>query len=267
MRSRQDTVILCYHAVSDTWPVGMSIRPASMEWQVSWMLRRGYRPATFYEAVTAPPARKTFAVTFDDAYVSVLNRGLPILERLGVPATVFPSTYAAEPPARALIGPDLKQFLGGPHEPDLVAMTWDQLLYLQDRGWEIGSHTVGHPLLTRVDDERLEMELRTSKELLEQHLGRPCRTIAYPSSDYDARVIEFTRRAGYEVGGTLSVSFPKRPDPLEYPRISVQRDDSRTTFVLKVLPLTRWARTTRGWGTLDRIRRRVLGKRPADDRR
>ena len=55
-------------------------------------MRRGYRGATFEDAVSAPPARRTLAVTFDDAYLSVLELGKPILDRLGLVATVFVPT-------------------------------------------------------------------------------------------------------------------------------------------------------------------------------
>ena len=43
-------------------------------------------------AVYAPPSPKAFAVTFDDAYRSVIELGFPILSRLGVPGTVFVPT-------------------------------------------------------------------------------------------------------------------------------------------------------------------------------
>ena len=39
-----------------------------------------------------PIPRKTFVVTFDDGYVNNLTQALPILTRLGVPATVFVAT-------------------------------------------------------------------------------------------------------------------------------------------------------------------------------
>ena len=56
------------------------------------LVRRGYHGATFERAVTAPPSSRTLAVTFDDGYRSVLTHARPILERLGLPATVFVPT-------------------------------------------------------------------------------------------------------------------------------------------------------------------------------
>lgn len=268
LSTRPDTVVLCYHAVSESWEMGMSIRPASLEQQVSELLRRGYTPATFVDAVLAPPAERTFAVTFDDAFRSVLRLGFPILSRLGVPATVFVSTYSADPPVAPLVGPLLRRFVGGPDEPDLFPMDWDELRHVQDNGWEVGSHTVDHPLLTTVGDDRLAYELEESKRRIEAEMGRPCRSIAYPSSDYDARVVEFTRRAGYELAGTLARRWPAPPPPLEYPRVSVQRGDSMRVFELKISPTLRRIRATRAWNAADasyrgfKRARAMVGARP-----
>ena len=255
MPRRSDVVVLCYHAVSDTWPIGLAIRPASLERQVRWMLDHGYEPATFHDAIVAPPAGRTFAVTFDDAWRSIFQHGFPALSSLEVPATVFTLTNAPGPPVRRLRGPILEPLVGGPHEHELMPMSWEELRALQDAGWEIGSHTCSHPMLTSVDDERLTDELQTSKLRCEEMLGRPCRTIAYPSGDFDARVVRFTRAAGYVAAGTLPVRFDRSPDPLAYPRVSIQRDDSMRAFAAKVSRVTRLVRTTALWPALERARR------------
>ena len=88
----RDTLVLCYHAVSETWPPMLAVRPDRFERQLEHVLERGYVATTFTEAVAAPPAPRTVAITFDDAYRSVYELGLPILERLGLPATVFAPT-------------------------------------------------------------------------------------------------------------------------------------------------------------------------------
>jgi peptidoglycan/xylan/chitin deacetylase (PgdA/CDA1 family) len=255
VRKPSDVLVLCYHAVSDTWPIGMAIRPATLGRQVDWLLERGYEPTTFYEAVVSPPAPRSFAVTFDDAWHSIFEHAFPVLSARGVPATVFTLTDAPGPPVRRLRGPILEPLVGGPHEHELMPMSWEQLRTLADAGWEIGSHTRSHPYLTRVDDVTLAEELRGSKARCEEVLGHPCRTIAYPSGDFDERVVRFTREAGYEAAGTLPIRFDRRPDPLAYPRVSIQRDDSLKAFAVKVSRLTRLLRTTALWPTLERARR------------
>ena len=84
-----DVLVLCYHALSERWPAALSTTSARFEEQLELLLRRGYAPVTFEQAVTSPTGRRTVAVTFDDAYRSVLELAHPIMERLGVPGTVF----------------------------------------------------------------------------------------------------------------------------------------------------------------------------------
>src|SRR5262245_51756766 len=92
-----DLLILCYHAVSERWPSVGAISPAALDRQVGHLVGRGYRPRTLAEAPAAPAGERTLVVTFDDAFRSVLERGLPVLERHGVPATLFvPTQFAAE---------------------------------------------------------------------------------------------------------------------------------------------------------------------------
>src|SRR5689334_18453942 len=84
--------VLCYHALSESWPATLSVTPARFEEQIFHLARRGYRGVTFSEAVRAGFDEPVVAVTFDDAYTSVLEIGLPLLERLEWPATVFVPT-------------------------------------------------------------------------------------------------------------------------------------------------------------------------------
>jgi peptidoglycan/xylan/chitin deacetylase (PgdA/CDA1 family) len=242
-------LVLCYHAVSGTFPAPLSVTPASLEHQIGLLLRRGHVGATFTRALERPPARRTLVVTFDDAYLSVLETALPILRRLGVPATVFAPTdlIGRDGP---MAWPGIDQWLGGPHERELVPMSWEQLRHLADQGWEIGSHTCSHPRLTELDDSDLEGELRRSKERCEVELGRDCTSLAYPYGDFDARVVEATRAAGYRFAATLP-SRLVRAGPLEYPRVGVYHGDGATRYRTKVSPVLRALRASPAWELLE----------------
>lgn len=113
------------------------------------LLRRGYCGATFYQAVTAPPARLTLAVTFDDALRSALTYGKPVLDRLDLVATVFaPTAFPGTQTPMAWEG--IHYWGDGPHAEELIPMSWEELRSLAACGWEIGSHTVSHPHLTPI---------------------------------------------------------------------------------------------------------------------
>jgi len=248
-----DTVVLCYHAVSYDWPADLSTTPARFESQLRLLLARGYRAATFHQAVTAPPARRTFVVTFDDAYRSVHRLAAPILSGLGLPATVFvPTDYpdSEEPMA----WPGIERWLGGPHEHELVPMSWEELASLAERGWEIASHTKSHPRLPELeDDDELLAELRDSREACEHRLDRPCRTLAYPYGAEDARVVRAARAAGYTAAAALPERFHVE-DRFRWPRVGVYHVDDERRFRLKVSPAVRRLRGSPVWTLLERAR-------------
>jgi peptidoglycan/xylan/chitin deacetylase (PgdA/CDA1 family) len=82
-------------------------------------------------------------------------------------------------------------------------MPWATLPELASRGVEIGSHSVSHPHLPQLTDAELRRELVDSREQIEAEVGRPCRFLAYPYGDDDARVHAAARNAGYRAAYTL----------------------------------------------------------------
>ncbi len=233
-------LVLCYHAVSKDWPVDLAIRPAQLESQLKLVVEHGYRGATFHDAVHAPPAPKTLVVTFDDAFRSVIELGLPILQRLGLPATVFAPTGFTGTPA-PMAWPGIDRWLDGPHEAELRPMSWEELASLAAAGWEIGSHTRTHPRLTELDDGALAEELEGSRRECEAQLGLPCRSLAYPYGDEDERVVRAARSAGYSAAATLPHSL-HRESPLRWPRVGIYRADYGLRFRVKTSPLMRRVR-------------------------
>jgi peptidoglycan/xylan/chitin deacetylase (PgdA/CDA1 family) len=240
-----DVLVLCYHAVSEDWQADLSITPGELERQLSGLVRRGWTGATFHDAVVAPPARRTLAVTFDDAFRSVLI-ATPILSALGLPGTVFvPSDYPGTDRPMAFDGID--RWMGGPHERELMPLTWEELGSLADDGWEIGSHTRSHPHLTALDDARLRDELLGSKAECERRLGRPCRTLAYPYGDADARVVAAAGDAGYTAAAALARSL-RVTSRLAFPRVGVYHPDAGWRFRAKAARAGRLVRRLPLWG-------------------
>ena len=84
---------------------------------------------------------------FDDATETQFTNAFPLLEKAGYTATVAVPTNAV----------CKKRF-----------MTWNQLRYLQSKGWEISSHTKSHICdLAKYDQDTTTIEFKQSKEILE----------------------------------------------------------------------------------------------------
>jgi peptidoglycan/xylan/chitin deacetylase (PgdA/CDA1 family) len=224
---RRQALVLCYHAVSEGWPHALATGLEAFERQLRGLLRRGFRPAAAEDVLRN--GGRLLHVTFDDAFRSV-ERALPVLEQLGLPATVFACSGYADA-GRELDVPELAaQVREHPHE--LVTMDWDALRGLAERGVEIGSHTVSHPHLPALSDAAVQRELRESRDRIQDQLRRPCRFLAYPFGDEDARVRAAAAAAGYEAAFAL----PGREDSLDrfaLPRVGVYRGDGGLRWRLK----------------------------------
>jgi peptidoglycan/xylan/chitin deacetylase (PgdA/CDA1 family) len=223
------SVVLCYHAASPTWRHDLSLPPERLETQVRALVGRGFTAVSGPDLVQA--RGRVLHVTFDDAFRSIG----PLVRRLsehGVPSTVFACTDYADRPRPLAVAELFEQALAQPRE--LETMGWEELRSLAGAGIEIGSHTRTHPHLTRLGDVELRAELYESRVRIEDELGRPCRLLAYPYGEHDARVREAAREAGYEAAFALADG--SWSDRLRLRRVGLYTSGTGLSFRLKTLP-------------------------------
>lgn len=248
-----DLLVLCYHAVSVRWPADLAVTPPALERQLRSLVERGYAFTTFRRAVSSPIRGRTAVVTFDDGFRSVVESAFPIMSALGIPGTIFVCTEPVDG-GGPLSWAGIEHWLGSEHGAELVPVTWDDLRLLHQAGWEIGSHTRTHPLLTSVDSSVFHSELQGSRARIEEALGVDCRSLAYPYGQYDDRVVAAAAAAGYVAACALPARL-KPGHPLAWPRVGVYRGDDGRTFRLKTShPLRRLRASPIGSG-VDRFYR------------
>lgn len=111
---------------------------------------------------------------------------------------------------------------------DRLMLNWDELRFMSREGWDIGSHTMSHPILTRIELSAVAEELQSSKRLIEQELQRPASLFAYPNGkrmDYNQNIKVAAKNAGY-VAAVTTLRGINRSDPdfFELRRWSVWED-------------------------------------------
>lgn len=146
----------------------------------------------------------------------------------------FVAYLARETPrANAMIDPAVQEF-----------MSWDEVRALAAARFDLGSHTVTHPILSQLSPEDLCRELRESRACIETQTGLQCKAVAYPngrSRDIGESVLAATRDAGYEIAFTVSNNWCARTrDPLQLDRISPPGHSSLATFALHASGSRRW---------------------------
>lgn len=143
--------ILCYHKVAPAAEAGrrLNVEPAVLESHVRWFARRGRRFVRAGDLAGRLP-EKTVCLTFDDAYVSTLTRGLEILVRHGATGSVYavPGLLADA----AAEGRRARSVWDGEQADELADL--DMLRAASDAGVEIGNHTSDHADLSRLADEQ-----------------------------------------------------------------------------------------------------------------
>lgn len=172
-------VIFMYHHVDVSTPAATSVHPDEFIEQMDWLAREGFTVLPLLDLIETLSAgdslpEKSVAITFDDAYSSILTTAMPVLRERDWPFTVFVSTEAIDRGYRGYL-------------------SWDELRELGRNGATFGNHTVSHAhLVRRPDDEseaawkrRISAEIVDARTQLDAELGaRTIPVFAWPYGEY-----------------------------------------------------------------------------------
>jgi peptidoglycan/xylan/chitin deacetylase (PgdA/CDA1 family) len=140
------------------------------------------------------------------------------------------------------------------HLPRLRAMTGGELRELAHSPWlTVGAHGHDHDILTALDDEALDFNLRESRRILRQLTGHSVDDMAYPNGDTDDRVERRVAAAGFTRAWTTRPGLI-RPgwNPLRLPRLFVGAFDTPAAL-RRQLNRVLWTGVWRRRGAEDRL--------------
>ena len=87
---------------------------------------------------------------------------------------------------------------------------------------ELGAHSVTHASLPTLPMALQQNEIQESKKYLEETVGRPVSSFAYPYGDYTAETVAVVREAGLACAcTTISDGVRRRTDHYQSPRVQV----------------------------------------------
>ena len=173
--------------------MGLAVPPDRFDLQMNFLARNKYRCLTLAEAVSCfrqggRLPSKAFVLTFDDGYQDVYAAARPILGKYGFTASVFLVAGRLGAPSN---------WWGQMGERSGLLMSLAEARDLARQGYILGSHTLSHPFLNRLDDQSAFDEIRNSKLLLQNQLDMQIDYFSYPFSETDARVEKLVESAGY----------------------------------------------------------------------
>ena len=216
------------------------------------VLRRLSIPATIFLATDAVGTDRS--LWHDRVFAAFRETSAPTLKDFGVPAATY-SLRTVEDKLRAQASileflrrhdtPSRSAWIERLTErlqvedrrmaPDLM-LRWQEVRSMQAAGISFGSHSVTHPILSRVTAVEAEREIVESKRRIEECLGVEVRTFAYPNGrpgDFDETTKRLLQNAGYTcaVTTTPGMNTPGQ-DPFELKR-GQPWDEDTATFALK----------------------------------
>ena len=210
--------ILMYHSVSDSddyrelpaacRPVGYRIGEGVFEDHLSTLKKEGWSTISLRELISrGRTAGRSVVITFDDGYADNYRTVMPLLRKYGFGATFFVSV----------------SYLG---EPGMMGVT--ELEELLGAGMEVGSHGMGHELLTGSGKSELHWELTESKRRLNDELSIVTDFFSVPRGYLPPTLPRLVRAAGYLGLCTSSPGFnTERTDPFSLRRFPVRSNWGR----------------------------------------
>jgi peptidoglycan/xylan/chitin deacetylase (PgdA/CDA1 family) len=272
-RMRGRTLILAYHNIvaDDQAPAGDLANHLPFSTFAAQMraLRATHDVVPLADVLSprGPSRRPRAAITFDDAYRGAIVNAVPELVRQGIPASFFVAPKfvgggsfwwdALAQPAGAGLDPNDRNHalsgLRGEDEavrhwareagrpineppPDLRVATEEQLIAAASHpGITLGSHTWGHPNLTRLTPDELVRELSQPLVWLRERIANPLPWIAYPYGFFDSAAERAAAEAGYEAALAVSGGWMGRQAANRFalPRLNIPRGLSSRGFVLR----------------------------------
>lgn len=209
---RRYPFVLCYHGVGTVPggqdPAGLFISRGLFNHHLDVIEAEGYElvsVAKIWHAIAGGSSGYGLgSVSFDDALVKTAREAIPEMLARGMGCTIFVPTG----------------LMGRPH-PDVegeLILSAEELRELAGEGVEIGAHSVDHLWLPGMPYEEVLDQMRRSRATLEDLLGKPVTSMAYPYGGFDAQTIRAAAEAGFELacgcsgpGAWNALSLPRSP--------------------------------------------------------
>ena len=218
--------ILMYHRLGNVPRRGNKfrnqyVRPKMFARQMKYLFKHGYQTVSVRDLINyaeqqIPAEDKKICITFDDGYESFYRYAFPILRKYNFTAVVF---LVADCIGKTCLWDD---------DPVPMLKT-NQIKELSDAGIDFGAHSFSHRSLIELDAEELEKEVKESKEVLEELLGKKVESFCYPYGAFNQSVKKMVQRH-YKVAfstkrGTGDIQG------FALPRIDVNKDKILPVFI------------------------------------
>lgn len=200
--------ILMYHYIRNSeneseLGKNLSVSPANFENQISFLKENNYQTLRVADLADVHKKalsksyfekKKPIILTFDDGYQDAYTNALPVLKKYKMTATFY----------------IIRNYVG--KSGYLNQSQIDEMANLE---MEIGSHTLSHPDLTKIDIDEAKNQIFESKGKAD--------SFCYPAGKYDSTTITLVQEAGYQAAVTTHFGIAsEKSSILELPRVRAE---------------------------------------------
>jgi peptidoglycan/xylan/chitin deacetylase (PgdA/CDA1 family) len=204
--------VLVYHTISDpprALPGDIDISREKFARQLQWLSRR--RRVVRLDETLAEPSKCLTAITFDDGYRDNLTVALPLLEKFGLPMTLFVTA--------GFVG--RQEYLS---KDELREISKHPLI-------TIGAHGLWHRHFPLLGAAEARHELVESRRLLESVCGLNVDLMAWPFGECNDEMEELSKQCGYRAAWSV---WKGTNTSHSLWRVPLGRRDNMWRFIAKV---------------------------------
>jgi peptidoglycan/xylan/chitin deacetylase (PgdA/CDA1 family) len=219
--------ILLYHVIAVPSPgtpnQSLWVDPSELAAELDWLDADGYTAVTLDQWWDAwhggpPLPARPIVISFDDGFDGWYWYAAPALAAHGWAGVMNLTLTHLGSAERAPVNPQ-----DSPAVWKLQPWMVDRLLAA---GWELDSHTLTHPHLTRISPADLVAEIRRTRATLQHRFDVPADVFCYPYGEYDRAVTAEVAASGYRAAVTTRRGVASSAgDPFLLPRITISRGD------------------------------------------
>lgn len=225
--AQESSILLMYHRVGDSRYPTTTISTIQFQSQLAYLKQENYQVwpidkiIDYIDKGKALP-EKSVGISFDDAYQSIYDNAWPLLKKYNYPFSLMVATYPVDHGFRDI-------------------MTWDQIKAMYNAGVLIGNHSNKHVHMTSLTEKAMKEDIEAAEQSFIIHLNFKPTLFAYPYGEYNDKLREIVRQAGFKAafGQQSSVAW-RYSDKWSYPRFALNEhygDMARFKRVTGLLPL------------------------------
>lgn len=218
--NKNELVVLTYHSIGKNKNF-FNVTEADFKMQIKQIIKN-YKPISLKDLNNFLDKKNkidnpSFILTFDDGYKDVL-KVKSFINRLAIKPTIF-------------VLSNTKRVKRDVLENNSELLTIKDIKNLIRSGWEIGSHSATHQLLTGLKESELKKEVFESKKTLEKSLSTKIKYFAYPKGRYSKQVLSLVKKANYKLALSMDDDLiSKYSDTFKIPRVGVNGTHSLSEF-------------------------------------